>query len=86
MQVSGSIHLTPTRVAFHRPLALRTFSPIESRFAGVRLRTDVARRMRRRENAPYLVFKIAQRHEHSWRPLNGGVDGHDPAAGRRSLR
>jgi hypothetical protein len=27
--------------------------------------------MRRRENALYLVFKIAQRLEHSWRPLNG---------------
>lgn len=29
--------------------------------------------MRRRENALYLVFKIAQRLEHSWRPLNGGL-------------
>ena len=30
--------------------------------------------MRRRENAAlYLVFKIAQRLEHSWRPLNGGL-------------
>ncbi len=52
---------------------LRTSNPIESLFAGVRLRTDVAKRMRRRENALYLVFKIAQRLEHSWRPLNGGV-------------
>ncbi len=38
-----------------------------------RLRTDVAQGMRRRENALYLVFKIAQRLEHSWRPLNGGL-------------
>jgi transposase-like protein len=52
---------------------LRTSNPIESLFAGVRLRTDVAKRMRRRENALYLVFKIAQRLEHSWRPLNGGL-------------
>ena len=52
---------------------LRTSNPIESLFAGVRLRTDVAKRMRRRENALYLVFKTAQRLEHSWRPLNGGL-------------
>jgi transposase-like protein len=52
---------------------LRTSNPIESLFAGVRLRTDVAKRMRRRENALYLVFKVAQRLEHSWRPLNGGL-------------
>jgi len=52
---------------------LRTSNPIESLFAGVRLRTDVAKRMRRRENALFLVFKIAQRLEHSWRPLNGGL-------------
>lgn len=29
--------------------------------------------MRRRANALYLVFKVAQRLEHSWRPLNGGL-------------
>ena len=52
---------------------LRTSNPVESVFAGVRLRTDVAKRMRRRENALYLVFKIAHRLEHSWRPLNGGL-------------
>lgn len=51
---------------------LRTSNPIESLFAGVRLRTNVAKRTRRRENALYLVFKIAQRLEH-WRPLNGGL-------------
>ena len=52
---------------------LRTSNPIESVFAGVRLRTDVAKRRRRRENALYHVFKIAQRLEHTWRPLNGGL-------------
>lgn len=36
---------------------IRTSNPIESLFAGVRLRTNVAKRMRRRENALYLVFK-----------------------------
>jgi hypothetical protein len=46
---------------------------IESVFAGVRLRTNVTKRMRRRENALYLVFKIAERLEKSWRPLNGGL-------------
>jgi transposase-like protein len=54
-------------------IPLRTGNPIESLFAGVRLRTDVAKRMRRRENALYRVFKIAQRLERSWRPLNGGL-------------
>jgi transposase-like protein len=52
---------------------IRTSNPIESVFAGVRLRTDVTKRMGRRENALYLVFKIAQRLEQTWRPLNGGV-------------
>ena len=51
----------------------RTSNPKGALFAGVRLRTDVAKRMRRRENALYLVFKIAQRLEHSWRPLNGAL-------------
>ncbi len=51
---------------------LRTTNPIESVFAGVRLRTDVAKRARRRENALYLVFKIVQRLGQNWRALNGG--------------
>jgi len=42
-------------------LHLRTSNPIESFYAGVRLRTDVAKRARIRENALYLVFKIVQR-------------------------
>ena len=36
---------------------LRTSNPIESLFAGVRLRTDVAKRMRRRDNALFLASK-----------------------------
>lgn len=51
---------------------LRTTNPMESVFAGVRLRTDVAKRARKRENALYLVFKIVQRLGRNWRALNGG--------------
>lgn len=53
-------------------LHLRTTNPIESVFAGVRLRTDVAKRARKRENALYLVFKIVRRLSRNWRALNGG--------------
>jgi putative transposase len=49
---------------------LRTTNPIESVFAGVRLRTNVAKRMRTQENALYLVFKIIQRLSNNWRSLN----------------
>ena len=53
-------------------LHLRTSNPIESVFAGVRLRTNVAKRARVRENALYLVFKIVERLGRHWRVLNGG--------------
>ena len=53
-------------------LHLRTSNAIESVFAGVRLRTRVAKRMQRRENALYLVFKVIQRLGQNWRALNGG--------------
>ncbi len=53
-------------------LHLRTPNPLESVFAGVRLRTDVAKRARKRKNAPYLVFKVVQRLGRNWRALNGG--------------
>jgi len=52
---------------------LRTSNPIESVFAGVRLRTNVAKRARVRENALYLVFKIVERLSANWRVLNGGA-------------
>ena len=52
---------------------LRTSNPVESVFAGVRLRTNVSKRMRRRDSALYLVFKITQRLELGWRPLNSGL-------------
>ena len=51
---------------------LRTTNPIESVFAGVRLRTDVTKRSRNRENALYLVFKLIQRLSRNWYALNGG--------------
>jgi putative transposase len=50
---------------------LRTSNPIESVFAGVRLRTNAAKRMRRRENALYLVFKLVTRLSMNWRCLDG---------------
>ncbi len=49
---------------------LRTSNPIESIFAGVRLRTDAAKRLRVRENALYLVFKLATRLSTNWRAIN----------------
>jgi putative transposase len=52
---------------------VRTSNPVESVFAGVRLRTDVSKRMRRRDSALFLEFKITQRLELGWRPLNGGL-------------
>jgi len=51
---------------------LRTTNPLESVFAGVRLRMDVAKRARQRENALYLVWKIVLRLGRNWRALNGG--------------
>ena len=52
---------------------LHTSNVVESVFAGVRLRTTVAKRARVRENALYLVFKIVERLAGSWRTLNGGA-------------
>ena len=51
---------------------LRTTNPLESVFSAVRLRTDATRRMKRRDSALYLVFKVALRLSERWRPLNGG--------------
>jgi putative transposase len=53
---------------------LRTSNPIESVFSAVRLRTQAAKRLRTRENALYLVFKIIERLGHRWRALNGGAN------------
>jgi transposase-like protein len=51
---------------------LRTSNPVESIFAGVRLRTDATKRMRKRSAALYLVFKVIERLSGNWRALNGG--------------
>jgi len=51
---------------------LRTSNPVESIFSGVRLRTNAAKRMRKREAALYLVFKVMERLSGKWRALNGG--------------
>jgi len=63
---------------YHYPrehwIHLRTTNPLESIFSGVRLRTNAAKRIRRRDNALYLVFKIVERLSRHWRPLNGGVN------------
>ena len=62
---------------YHYPrehwIHLRTTNPLESVFSGVRLRTDATRRMKRRDNALYLVFKIVERLSRNWRSLNGGA-------------
>ena len=53
---------------------LRTTNPLEWVFSAVRLRTDVAKRMKRRDSALYLVFKVELRLSKRWRPLNGGTN------------
>jgi putative transposase len=69
-------------------LHLRTTNPIESVFAGVRLRTNVTKHLPNVNNAVYLVFKIVQRLAQHWRKVTGSnlcglvlagirfVDGH----------
>jgi len=52
-------------------LHLRTTNPIESVFAGVRLRTNVAKRIPNADNALYLVFKVVERLSQHWRRVNG---------------
>jgi putative transposase len=52
-------------------LHLRTTNPIESIFAGVRLRTNVTKRAPNRENAQYLVFKLIERLSQNWRRITG---------------
>lgn len=50
---------------------LRTTNPIESVFAGVRLRTNVTKRIPNVNNAVCLVFKIIQRLAQHWRKIIG---------------
>ena len=51
---------------------LRTTNPLESVFSAVRLRTDAARRMKRRDSALYLVYKVVRRLGERWWSLYGG--------------
>jgi transposase-like protein len=51
--------------------SLRTTNPIESVFASVRLRTNVAKRLRSGASALYLVFKLIERLSTTWRRING---------------
>jgi len=50
---------------------LRTTNPIESIFAGVRLRTNATKRLPNPDNAVYLVFKIIERLSQNWRRITG---------------
>jgi putative transposase len=52
-------------------LHLRTTNPIESIFAGVRLRTDVTKRLPNVDNALYLIFKVVGRLSQHWRKVTG---------------
>lgn len=49
---------------------LRTTNAIESVFAGVRLRSNVAKRMRSQQTGLYLVFKLIQRLGENWRNVD----------------
>jgi transposase-like protein len=49
---------------------LRTSNPIASIFSGVRLRTDASKRLRVREHALYLVFKLVLRLSLNWRGIH----------------
>jgi len=51
--------------------SLRTTNPIESIFSSVRLRTNVAKRLRSGRSALYLVFKLIERLSHTWRRIDG---------------
>ena len=48
---------------------LRTTNPIESIFAGVRLRTDVTKHAPNRESLHYLIFKVIGRLSQNWRRI-----------------
>ncbi|MEO6923011.1 MAG: IS256 family transposase [Bryocella sp.] len=52
---------------------IRTTNPIESTFAGVRLRTDKTKGSGTRKACLAMVFKLTQSAENSWRTLNGSA-------------
>ena len=51
--------------------SIKTTNVIESVFSTVKLRTDAARRIRRRDSATYLVFKLLTTAEKRWRRIRG---------------
>jgi putative transposase len=51
---------------------LRTTNPIESVFAGVRLRTDAAKRMRSSRSALHLIFQVIKGVEKKWQRISHG--------------
>jgi len=52
---------------------LRTTNPIESTFAGVRLRTDKTKGAGSRLAGLMMVFKLVENAQKSWRTLNGSA-------------
>ena len=50
---------------------LRTTNPIESVFAGTRLRMNVTKRMRSQKAGLYLVWKLIQRLSENWQEIEG---------------
>jgi putative transposase len=50
--------------------SIKTTNPIESCFSIVKLRTNAARRIRTRESAVYLIFKILTESQKHWRKIN----------------
>ena len=50
---------------------LRTTNPIESVFAGTRLRTNVTKRMKSQKAGLYLVWKLIQRLSENWQEIEG---------------
>ena len=70
---------------------LKTSNPIESVFDGVKLRTNGTKRMKVRENALYLVFKLVCRLSTNWRSINAPnqltllLAGHPFADGKLQL-
>jgi transposase-like protein len=50
---------------------IKTTNPIESIFSGVKTRTNVVKRFRKRENGKFMVFKLIQRLSINWLPIKG---------------
>jgi putative transposase len=50
--------------------SIKTTNPIESCFATVKLRTNAARRIRTRDSAVYLIYKILTESQKRWRKIN----------------